>query len=57
MGDGLWKHTGRTDKPEPEKANIKPKKPVQTSTDRGHLGADGEYYENATAYYRAIDNK
>lgn len=53
--DGLWKNTGRTDKPEVKETNIKPRRPVQTSTDKGHLGADGNYYTNATAYYRAME--
>ncbi len=51
--DGLWRHTGRTDKPETEKK----RPPDQVTSDKGFLGPDGKYYTNATAYYRAMDNK
>ena len=48
--ESLWRHAGRNSKPE------KPKQVRQVPIDKGHMGADGNYYTNATEYYRHILN-
>lgn len=53
--DGLWSNTGRTDKPEAKEATIRPSRTVQTSVDKGFLAPDGNYYTNATEYYRSLE--